>query len=80
MFSWIKHYMAELGALLSALPVHKVFSSLSQYFVEATLAAITALSLLGNVCISLAHLDLGILSHSSLQLCSSCVKLDWDCW
>ena len=35
---------------------------LSQYVAEAPLAAITALSLLGYVCISFVHLDLGISS------------------
>ena len=43
----------------------------SQYFVEAPLAVNTASSLLGYVCISFAHLDLGIFSHCSLQICSS---------
>jgi len=45
---------------------------------EAHLAVITALSLLGYVCISFAHLDLGSFSHSSLQICSSSVKLDGE--
>ena len=45
---------------------------------EAPLAAITASSLLGYVCISFAHLDLGIFSHSSLQICSNSVKLDQE--
>ena len=46
--------------------------------VEAPFAAITASSLLGYVCISFAHLDLGIFSHSSLRICSSSVKLDGE--
>ena len=52
----------------------KYSTPLSQYFVVVILAAITPSGLLGYVCISLAHLDLGIFSHSSLQICF--VKLD----
>ena len=52
--------------------------SLSQHLVEAPLAAIAASTLLVYVCISFAHLDLGIFSHSSLQICSSPVKLDGE--
>ena len=48
----------------------------SQYFVEAPLAAIAASSLLGHVCISFRHLDLGIFCHSSVQICSSSIKFD----
>jgi hypothetical protein len=53
---------------------------MSQYFAEAPLAVITDVSLLGFVCISLAHLYLGILSHSSLEIYSSSVKLhgEWQ--
>ena len=55
----------------------------SQYFVEAPLAMNTASSLLGYVCISFAHLDLGIFSHCSLEICSrfsqrwGASMLDW---
>ena len=56
--------------------VKYVFNTLIQYFEEAPLAAITASSLLRFVCICFAHLDLGIFSHSSLQICPSSVKLD----
>jgi hypothetical protein len=42
------------------------FQTLSQYFVESPLAAITASSLLGYDATSLAHLYLGSYSHSSL--------------
>ena len=40
------------------------------------LAAITAWRLLRYVCISFTHLDLGISPHSSLQICSSSIKLE----
>ncbi len=46
--------------------------------VEAPLAAITALSLLGYDATSFAHLDWGIFWHSSLQILSSSVRLDWE--
>ena len=39
---------------------------------------ITASHLLGYLCIIFAHLDLGIFSHSSFQLCSSSVNLDGE--
>ena len=48
------------------------------YIVEATLAAITVLSLTGYNAKSLAHLYLGSFSHSSLQILSSYVRLDWE--
>jgi hypothetical protein len=51
---------------------------MSQYFVEAPLVAITALSSLGYVCMSFAHLDLGLFSYSALQIFSSSVKLDGE--
>ena len=54
-------------------------STLWEHFVEALLAVITALSLLGYVCISFVHLDLGIFPHYSLHICSSSVKLDGEC-
>jgi hypothetical protein len=50
-----------------------------QYFAEVPLAAITALSLLGYEATSLAHLYLGIFSHSSLQILSGSVRLDREC-
>ena len=50
----------------------------TQYFVEASLAPITALSLLGYDATSLAHLYLGSFSHSSLQILSSFVQLDGE--
>ena len=55
-----------------------VFRPFTQYFVEAPLAAITALSLLGYDATSLAHLYLGSFSHSSLQILSSSVRLDGE--
>ena len=45
-----------------------VFRAFTQYFVEAHLAVITALSLFGYDATSLAHLYLGSFSHSSLQI------------
>uniref|UniRef100_A0A8C8MHB0 Ectonucleoside triphosphate diphosphohydrolase 4 n=1 Tax=Oncorhynchus tshawytscha TaxID=74940 RepID=A0A8C8MHB0_ONCTS len=50
----------------------------TQYFVEAPLAVITALSLLGYDATSLAHLYLGSFSNSSLQILSSSVRLDGE--
>ena len=38
------------------------------------------MSLLGNDATSFSHLDLGILFHSSLQILSSSVRLDGECW
>ena len=55
-----------------------VFITFTQYFVEAPLAAITALSSLRYDSTSLAHLYLGSFSHSSLQVLSSSVRLDED--
>ena len=51
----------------------------TQYFVEAPLAAITALSLLGYDATSLAHLYLVSFYHSSLHILSSSVRLDGEC-
>ena len=51
-------------------------SPFTQYFVEAPLAAITALSLLGYDATSLTHLYLGSFSHSPLLILSSPVRLD----
>jgi hypothetical protein len=48
----------------------------TQCFVEAPLAAITALSFLGFDATSLTHLYLWRFSHSSLQILSSPVRLD----
>ena len=53
-----------------------IFRPFTQYFGEAPLAAITALSLVGYEATSLAHLYLGSFSHSSLQILSSSVRLD----
>ena len=50
----------------------------SVLFVEAPLAAIIALSLLGYDATSLAHLYLGDFSRSSLQILSSSVRLDGE--
>ena len=55
-----------------------VFRPYTQHFVEAPLAAITALSLLGYDTTRLAHLYLGSFSHSSLQILSSSVRLDGE--
>ena len=49
-------------------------SLLTQYFVEAPLEMITALSLLGYDATSLTHLYLGSFSHSSLQILSSSIR------
>ena len=43
---------------------------------EAPLAPITTLSLLGFICISFTYLVLGIFPHSSLQTCSSS-QVEW---
>ena len=56
--------------------VHKYSNLLPSTFVEAPLAAITALSLLGYDATSSAHLYLGCFSHSPLQILSSSVRLD----
>ena len=50
----------------------------SVLFVEAPLAAIIALSLLGYDATSLAHLYLEGFSHSSLQILSSSVRLNGE--
>ena len=47
--------------------------------VEAPLPAIVAWSPLGCDTTSLAHLDLGIFGHSSLQILSSSVRLGGGC-
>ncbi len=57
--------------------VHK-YSAFAQYFVEAPLAPITALSLFEYDATSLAHLFLGSFSHSSLQDLSSSIRLDGE--
>ena len=49
-----------------------MFRPFTQYFVEAPLATITGLRLLGYDATSLAHLDLGSFSHSSLQILKLC--------
>uniref|UniRef100_A0A4W5QLF4 Cell division cycle 14A n=1 Tax=Hucho hucho TaxID=62062 RepID=A0A4W5QLF4_9TELE len=54
----------------------KVFRPFTQYFVEAPLAAITALSRLGYDATSLAHLYLGSFSHSSPGLLKLC-QVGW---
>jgi hypothetical protein len=56
-----------------------VFRPFTQYFVEAPLAEMTALHLLGYDASSLAHLYLGSFSYSSLQILSSFVRLDGEC-
>jgi len=76
-FEIFTNYEKKREAELSC--INKYSTPLSQYFGEEPLGAIAALSLLGFVCISFAHLDLGIFSHSSLQICSSSVKLDGEC-
>ena len=56
--------------------MHK-YSAPLLYFVEAPLAAFTALQLLGYDATSLAHLYLGSFSHS-LQILSSSVRLNGE--
>ena len=58
--------------------LHKYSDPLLSTFVEAPLAVITALSLLGYDATSLAQLYLGSFSHSSLQILSSSVRLDGE--
>ena len=60
------------------IPFTKVFRPFTQYFVETSLAAITASSLLGYDATSLAHIYLGSSSHSSLQILSSSVRMDGE--
>ena len=55
-----------------------LFRPFTLFLVEATLAVITALSLLGYNETSFAHPDLGIFCHSSLQILSGSVRLDED--
>ena len=55
--------------------IHTLYSVL---YSEAPLAAIKALSLLGNYATSLAHLYIGSFSHSSMHILSSSVRLDGD--
>ena len=50
--------------------------TLTQYFIEAPLAVITALALLGYDATSLAHLYLGSFSHSIIKILSSSVRLE----
>ncbi len=55
-----------------------MYTAFAQYFVEAPLAEITALSLFGYDATSFAHLDWEIFCHSSLQILSSSFRLDGD--
>ena len=55
-----------------------VFRPFTLYFVEAPLAVITALSLLGYDATSLVHLYLGSFSHYSLQILSRSVRLNGE--
>ena len=52
---------------------YKVLTQGADYRVNIS-SEITVLSILGYVCISFAHLDVGIFSHSFLQICSSSVS------
>ena len=56
-----------------------MFTAFAQYFVEAPLAPITALSISEYDAASLAHLFLGSFRHSSLQNLSSSIRLDGEC-
>jgi hypothetical protein len=55
-----------------------VFKPITQDFVEAPLAAITASTLLGYDATSLEQLYLGSISHFSLQILLSSVRLDGE--
>ena len=63
---------------ISHLHVLQIFKPFTQYFVEAPLASITSLSLLGYDATSVAHLCLGSFTHSSLQILSSSFRLDGE--
>ena len=56
--------------------LHK-YSVPSQHFVEALLAAIAASSLLGDICISFAHLDLGIFFSFFLADLLKLCQVEW---
>ncbi|MEQ2307771.1 hypothetical protein AMECASPLE_021595 [Ameca splendens] len=58
----------------------KVFSPLSQYFVEPPFSAITAAGILGYVSTSFAHLVTEIFAHFTLQnsSCSSSILVSSD--
>ena len=55
-----------------------MFRPITQYFVAVPWAAITALGHLGYDTTSLAHLYLGCLSHSSLQILSKYIYFQFS--